>query len=108
MTLQFPAQIFKNQVADERGDESDGEVRDGEDIDERRRHGLVVAVGRGELPHQQIRVKEKVDKANLDHRPPDGGETPICPLALHGDSIVQRANKVLVRAAGLTLLGRGH
>ena len=93
MKLQFLAQVFKDQVADERGDESDGEVRGGEDVRQSRRQRLAAAVGRGKFTHQQVRVKEKVDEADLDHRPPDACETtPLCPQALHSNPIVQEAN----------------
>ena len=109
MKLQFLAQIFKDHVADQRGDESDPEVGDGEDVRQSRRQGLAAAVGCGELAHQQVGVKEKVDKADLDHRPPQARQSPAtCPLALHGNPIVQEANEDSVRAAGLTPLGPWH
>jgi hypothetical protein len=107
--LEFLAQVFEDKIADQCGDNGDGEVGNSEDVDQSHCQSLAVTVGGGELAHQQIGIEEKDDKAGFDDRTPEGGEaTAICARTLHRDFIVQETESSYDQNRRLTLPGQGN
>ena len=85
--LELVAEGFEDYVADECGDQGDGEVCGGEDVVEGECERLALPVGAGELTHQQVGIKEEDDECNLDHGSEGRDSTlPACGFCLHGVS----------------------
>src|ERR1035438_1537229 len=98
--LELLAKIFERDITDECRDNRDGEIGNTKDVVKGKSQRLAVTVGRREFTHKQVRVKQKDDKGDLDHRPPDRGETlPVCSLRPHGTSIVTRVEPRLFALA---------
>jgi len=82
--LEFFAQEFKRDVADEGGDEGDDAIRAREYVDKGEGQSFAVGVGDGEFAHQEIGIEKKDNERDLNDRPPEGGETAaICGDAWH-------------------------
>jgi len=71
MGLELFAQVLEHYVADERGDQGDYQVGDGEDVLEGEGHGFAVGVGGGELTHQQIGIEQEDNERDFDDGPED-------------------------------------
>jgi len=72
--LEFFAEEFEEEVADERGDDGDGEVGEGEDVVEGEGEGFAVAGGAVEFSHEEIGVEEEDDEGDLYHGAADAGD----------------------------------
>jgi hypothetical protein len=72
--LEFFAEELDDEVADEGGGESDGEVGGGEDIIECGAEGLALACGPVEFAHEEVGVEEEDDEADLNQSAQKGGE----------------------------------
>ena len=68
------AQGLEDDVADDGGEERDGEVAEREDVDESDGERFALASRAVELAHQQIRVEEEDDESDLDQRAQDVSE----------------------------------
>ena len=68
--LEFSAEELEDNVADEGGEDGDGEVGEGEDVGQGEGEGLAVAGGAVELAHEEVGVEEEDDEGDLD----DGAE----------------------------------
>ena len=74
MGLETFAEVFEDDVADDGGDEADGEVGGGEDVGEGEWRGFAGGVGTVELAHEQVGVEEEDDEADLDRGAEDSRE----------------------------------
>jgi hypothetical protein len=72
--LEISAQEFEYEIADECGEQADGEVLRGKDIAQREGQGFTSAVGGVKFAHQEIGVEEEEDEGDLYHRPEKSGE----------------------------------
>ena len=66
--------MFEDDVADEGGDDADGEVGKGEDVVEGGGEGFAGGIGAVELAHQEVGVEEEDDEGDFDDGVEDGRE----------------------------------
>jgi hypothetical protein len=83
--------MFKDDVANESGDERNDEIRQGQDVVEGVSQGLAATAGDGEFAHQEIGIEEKNDESNLDDRPQNRLQASIiCGAWSHGVFMLSR------------------
>jgi hypothetical protein len=73
--LEFFAEVFEDDVADEGGDDGDEEVLAGDDVVQGDGEGLAGAVGGVELAHEEVGVEEEDDERDLDNGPKEMAES---------------------------------
>ncbi|MGA3264993.1 MAG: hypothetical protein ABSC47_13230 [Terracidiphilus sp.] len=64
---------MKDPMSNQRGNHGDGEIRDRKDIAEGEGQGFPVSIGHREFSHQEIGIKEKDDKRDLNQGARDAG-----------------------------------
>ena len=87
--LEFFAEVLEDDVADQGGEDGDGEVGGGEDVAQGEGEGLAAACRAAKLSHEEVGVEEKDDEADLDERAQD---------------VAERARRVWGRGHGMILL----
>jgi len=65
--LELLAEVFEDDVADDGGEDGDGEVLAGDDVVQGEGEGLASAVGAVELSHEEVGVEEEDDEGDLNH-----------------------------------------
>lgn len=89
--LEFPAQVFKHHVPDQRGDQCDGKVCACENVIQCEGQRLAASVADGEFTHQEIRIKEENNECNFNDGPQHGDMASTIGLVRgHGVFIVSR------------------
>jgi hypothetical protein len=105
--LEFFAEELEGGVADEGGEEGDGEVGVGEDVGEGGGEGLALAGRAIEFAHEEVGVEEEDDEGDLDDGAEQGGEEAArFGIAGHG-VMVQNAAVEGRHAPGVKPLMRG-
>ncbi len=87
MRLQPLAQVLEDDIADGAGNDGDGKVSGGEDVEQGHAEALADAAFPVELPHQEVGVEEEDNECHLDDGPPEmGDEAAIFGVVGHGHS----------------------
>jgi hypothetical protein len=72
--LDLLSKKLDNDVTNQSGNDSDGEICGGEDISDAESQAFSLTICKSKFPHEKVGIEQEDYEANLDHRPPYRGQ----------------------------------